>query len=195
MNLEEGKFAVSLARKVIENWVKNREVLEPKDYPKSFERKSGVFTTLHTYPSKDLRGCIGFPEPVFPLIKAIVQSAIEATQDPRFPPLGSEELNKIIVEVSVLTPPELIEVNKPEDYPKKIKIGKDGLIVRKGFHSGLLLPIVASQYGFDEGTFLRHTCLKAGLPANEWMERDTKIYKFQTEVFTEKKPRGEIVRE
>ena len=191
MNPSEGQSAVKIARQAVELWTREKQKLKPKDYPESFNEKRGVFVTLHTWPEKHLRGCIGFPGPVYPLIDALVEAAVSACQDPRFPPLQQEELDKITVEVSVLTKPELIEVSKPEDYPKHIRIGKDGLIVRKGFFSGLLLPQVATEWKFDSEEFLSQTCQKAGLPPDAWLEPGTRVYRFQSEIFSEKKP-GEV---
>ncbi len=188
MKQSEGLEAVKIARKAIELWVKEKKKFQPDKYPQPFREKRGVFVTLHTYPGKELRGCIGFPEPVYPLIKALVDAATEATEDPRFLPLAEKELNKIIVEVSILTKPELIKVKKPREYPKNIRIGKDGLIVRKGPFSGLLLPQVATEYGFNPEEFLSQTCLKAGLSPGDWLSDETKIYRFQSLVFSEKEP-------
>lgn len=188
MNQEEGRIAVGIARKTIELWVSSKERFRPDGYPKSFDEPCGVFVTIHTYPEKELRGCIGFPEPRFPLIKALVDAAIASTQDPRFPPLDTDELNGIIVEISVLTKPEPIGVKKPEEYPRKIGKGRDGLIVRKGFHSGLLLPQVATEHNMDEREFLMHTCLKAGLPPTAWMDKGVEIFRFRSDVFSESEP-------
>lgn len=188
MNESEGMVAVKIARQTIEAWVRSGEKYEPGDCPEVFEEKMGVFVTIHTYPEKDLRGCIGFVEPVFPLKKAIVEAAIAATHDPRFPELEAKELGKIIIEVSVLTKPEIIEVNDPKEYPKKIVIGRDGLIVKKGMNSGLLLPGVATEHKLDEESFLTHTCMKANLPSDAWLDKDTDVLRFHSQVFSEKKP-------
>ncbi|MEM5871630.1 MAG: TIGR00296 family protein [Candidatus Aenigmatarchaeota archaeon] len=195
MNLKDGEFAVKLARKAIEEWVKKGEKIDrPKNFDKKFLEKAGVFVTIHTYPEKLLRGCIGFPYPSFPLIDAIIEAAISSTQDPRFPPLDPSELNKIIVEVSILTPPKRIVVKKPEDYLKKIVIGRDGLIIKKGFNSGLLLPQVAIEYGWDVKTFLEHLCDKAFLPRDAWLSKDAQIFSFKAEIFGEREPSGKIER-
>ena len=86
---------------------------------------------------KELRGCIGYPYPTSPLVEAVIDSAINAaTQDPRFEPLTLKELSKVVFEVSVLTPPEPVEVKNPKEYVSKIKVGEDGLIVERGFYQG-----------------------------------------------------------
>jgi uncharacterized protein (TIGR00296 family) len=190
---EEGEFAVRTARETIENYVQ-RERDVSFDFPKSFEVKSGVFVTIDTFPGRELRGCIGYPEPFFPLKEALVKAAQEATRDPRFPPLSDRELNDIVVEVSLLTPPEEITVRRPREYLKEIVIGRDGLIARKGMFRGLLLPQVAVDWEWNAEEFLSNTCMKAGLTRDDWLNRDTRIYKFSAEVFGEESPRGEIER-
>lgn len=193
MNASHGEFAVKLARRALERWTTKSEMIRrPDKVSREFLEKSGVFTTLHTYPERELRGCIGFPTPVMPLVDAIIESAVSAAQDPRFPDLDKSELKKIIVEVSILTKPQTINAKKPEDYAKKIIIGRDGLIIRKGFHSGLLLPQVATEYGWDARTFLEHLCMKASLPADAWTSPGAEIFSFHSEIFSEKKPNGKI---
>jgi hypothetical protein len=195
MNQKEGEFAVRLARSSIEMWVEKRKTTPaPKDMPEEFRTMRGVFTTLNTWPEGELRGCIGYPYPVLPLVTAIIKSGIEATQDPRFPELETDEIDKVTVEVSILTEPDTINVKKPEDYPKKINIGEDGLIIKLGFSSGLLLPQVAVEYGWDVKTFLEHLCSKAGLEQDAWKSGKAEILKFQAEIFCEEEPRGNIKR-
>jgi uncharacterized protein (TIGR00296 family) len=195
MDLKQGEFAVKFARKVIESWTRNGKKLKrPKNIPKEFLEKSGVFTTLYTYPERGLRGCIGLPYPYNPLIDAIIESAISVTRDPRFPELSGRELGKIVVEVSILTKPEKIRVIKPEECLKKIKIGTDGLIIRNGVYSGLLLPQVPKEYGWDARTYLEHLCMKAMLPTGAWKYEGTEIFRFCSEIFGEKKPGGPIER-
>jgi len=141
-----------------------------------------------------LRGCIGLPYPIKRLDDAIVDSAISAaTQDPRFPPVELKEMDEIIVEVTVLTQPEKIVVKNRRDLPKHIEIGRHGLIIKRGAFSGLLLPQVAVEHGFDEEEFLVQTCFKAGLPPDAWLVDDTEVYRFEGQIFKEKTPRGEII--
>ena len=194
MNDEDGFEAVRIARSVIESWVSEGKRYRPERYPEIFNERRGVFVTLHTYPENNLRGCIGYPEPVMPLIDALIDAAISSTMDPRFEKVRPEELSRLIVEVSILTTPKLISVKDPREYPEKVKIGEDGLIVRKGFYSGLLLPQVATEHGFDAEEFLSQTCIKAGLLPDEWLKGGVDIYKFQAEIFREISPKGEIRR-
>ena len=189
LSLEDGKKLVKYARSVIEKHVKGEKIEDLEN----FEEKAGVFVTINLYPSHDLRGCIGIPEPVYPLRKAIKEYAVSACHDPRFPDLREEELDGIVIEVTVLTPPELMKC-EPTEYPKKIKIGRDGLMVEKGIYKGLLLPQVPVEYKWNEEEFLSQTCIKAGLPPDAWFDKDTKVYKFQGEIFAEKEPRGEIIK-
>ena len=193
LTLEEGTFAVKFARAVIENHLSGNELIV-ENCPEVFNEKRGCFCTLHTYPERELRGCIGIPEPILPLIKALEEAAISAaTKDPRFPPVTLEEMDYIVVEVSILTPPELIKVNHPREYLEKIKIGRDGLIIKYGMHSGLLLPQVPVEYGWDVEEYLAHLCLKAGLPPDMWLDENTKIYRFEAQIFEEVEPRGEVI--
>jgi hypothetical protein len=192
MNSNQGTFAVKLARKSIESWVLKGEKFARSKCAKSFLAKSGAFVTLYTYPERDLRGCIGFPEPVMPLADAIIEAAICASNDPRFPSLDRSELGRTVVEVSVLTPPGKISVKNPGEYPGRIKIGRDGLIIKKGACSGLLLPQVPVEYGWDAETYLRHLCEKACLPEGAWKDRGAELFCFRSEIFGEKTPNGAV---
>ena len=123
LSLDEGKKAVSFARKVIEEYVKGSSIPQ-FELSDSFSDNQGAFVTIHTFPKHDLRGCIGIPLPTMPLKEAIFEGAKSATRDPRFFPLEEKELDNIIIEVTILTKPELIEINKPEDYLSKIEIAR-----------------------------------------------------------------------
>jgi uncharacterized protein (TIGR00296 family) len=116
-----------------------------------------------------------------------------AFRDPRFPPLEIDELDKVMVEVSVLTLPQLIEVSDPKEYPAHIVIGRDGLLVEADWQRGLLLPQVAVEHGFDAVTFLEQTCLKAGLPKDAWRKGKVNVYAFQAQIFAEAEPNGEVI--
>lgn len=191
LSKEEGEKAVKFAREVIESYVRGKE-LKDEELGEKFREKSGAFVTILTYPDRDLRGCIGIPEPIYDLKTSIVESARSATRDPRFPPLKESELPKVIIEVTILTPPRLVEVKNPREYLEKIKVGRDGLIAEKGFYRGLLLPQVPVEWGWDVEEFLSQTCIKAGLPPDAWIDEDTKIYSFQGQIFAEKEPYGDV---
>lgn len=188
----EGETAVRLARKAIEECLKNGTKIEPDDLPNVFKEKRGVFVTLNKKKeSKELRGCIGRPYPVLPLGEAIILSAINAArEDPRFNPVRPEEIDELVIEVTVLTVPKRINA-KPRDLPDKIVIGRDGLIVSTGRNSGLLLPQVAVEHGFDCTEFLCQTSMKAGLMPDAWIN-GADVYSFEGQIFEEKKPGGEI---
>jgi len=191
----DGVFLVKTARKAVTEFLSNgnRMKLEP-DLEEKFSFNSGVFVTLNN--PDGLRGCIGFPMPEKKLSHAIIEGAIAAaTEDPRFPSVKTNELNDIVFEVTVLTPPVEIDVSDPMEYLEKIKVGRDGLIIRHSFSSGLLLPQVPVEYGWDVEEFLQHTCEKAGLSRDTWKNESVKIEKFEGIIFKEEIPNGAIVRE
>ena len=193
---EEGNLLVGLARKAVEKRLKDGKVIDPPNgLAKKLMKRCGVFVTLNSLRrgKRELRGCIGLPYPTHPLAHAVIASAIDAAmQDPRFPPVSFEELDRIVFEVSVLTPPELIEVETPRDYPSEVTVGRDGLIVEMSYHRGLLLPQVPVEWGWDGEEFLCQCCLKAGLSPDCWLIESTKLYRFQAIIFEEVSPRGEV---
>ena len=198
LSLEEGTFLVKLARKAVGHYLKTRKCIDvPEDLSEKLLQPCGVFVTINSIANgeKELRGCIGFPYPTSPLAQAVIDSAMNAaTQDPRFPPLSLDELEHVVFEVSVLTPPRLIETKDPREYLTKVKVGEDGLIVERGVYKGLLLPQVPIEWGWDAQEFLCQCCNKAGLVADYWLRPGTKIYKFQAIIFEEEAPGGSIKR-
>ena len=194
LSLEQGKKLVKLARQAISSHIDKKTLSVDEDVKKEFSMLSGVFVTLEE--KGLLRGCIGIVESVYPPYQAVASAAVSAAfSDPRFVPLSKEELNRITISVSVLTSPGVINVESPDDYLKEIEVGKDGLLVKQGVNSGLLLPIVAVEQKWDVLTLLEQTCVKAGLASDSWKELDScKVYKFQTEAFSEEAPDGEIVK-
>lgn len=189
----DGEILVKTARKVVTEYLTTHKKLKLDDnIQTAYSYESGVFVTIND-PS-GLRGCIGYPLPDKKLFNALTDAAISAaTEDPRFPPVKLSEIDKIIFEVSVLTPPIEIQVEDPLDYPKKIKVGKDGLIIKAGFNSGLLLPQVPIEYGWTEEQFLSHTCEKAGLSRDFWKNKEAQVLKFEGIVFKEETPNGKVV--
>jgi len=180
-NREQKKKLLEIARKAIEYYLKTGkriEVNQPDDPVLS--KNMGAFVTLHKY--GQLRGCIGNLIGEKPLYLTVIDMAIEsAVDDPRFPPLKLEELKDIEIEISVLSPLEKI------DDPKDIILGKHGVLIRKGFRSGVFLPQVAEETGWSKEEFLSYLCShKAGLPPYAWKEKDTELYIFTAEVFSEK---------
>ncbi|MFH1248710.1 MAG: TIGR00296 family protein [archaeon] len=189
LTVKQGSVLMSAAR----NAIKKSFDSDYNKYLSEFNEKLGVFVTILEYPSLDLRGCIGFPYPEIELGKAVIQGAKAAAfSDPRFPPLQKNEINKMVIEISILSEPKEIKCKK-EELANNVKIGRDGLIVRFGGFSGLLLPQVPIEWKWDSQQFLRQTCIKAGLPAETWKKEACKFFKFQAQIFSEKSPNGKVI--
>ncbi len=197
ISLEDGIFLVKLARRAVEEKiVNNKEVKPPPNTPEYMYRPGMVFTTIERIVGPDkyeLRGCIGFLQPVYSLVESTIKSAIDAAlNDPRFPPMTSDELDKVVFEVTILSIPEEIDVRDRWDVVQHIVIGRDGLVVEKGWFKGTLLPVVPIEYCWDEETFLAETCIKAGLNPDCWLDGKVKIYRYEGRAFKEKEPNGDI---
>ncbi len=196
---EQGKFLVRLARKTVDDYVTQKRKPEtPEDTSEQLRLKSGVFVTLNSITGNQvsLRGCIGRPYPTQPLVEATIDSSVDsAVNDPRFPAVTTKELDTIIIDLSVLTPPKTIEYSNPEDLLNLVKVGRDGLIAIRGKQRGLLLPQVPVDWNWNTLEFIKHTCSKAGLPENAWKDPKTEFMSFQAEIFGEETPRGNIVRD
>jgi uncharacterized protein (TIGR00296 family) len=195
----DGEAAVRLARSAIETGFDlppGTDIATPfrtVPLPKVLDEPRGVFVTLRRHPSNDLRGCIGFPLPVYPLRAAIPRAAwAAAVDDPRFPPVRRPELARITLEVSILTVPEPIEAEPRSELPHHIVVGRHGLIVARRGASGLLLPQVGSEFGWNAVEFLEATCEKAGLPTDAWRRPETTIRRFEAERFEELSPGGPV---
>lgn len=175
----EGRELLRLARSALESWVRHGRKPDASGPLKGvLARELGSFVSLHTREG-DLRGCIGHMLPGGPLGREIVDLAIAAgTHDPRFDPVSSGELTSLVYEISVLSPMEVVEATD-------VRPGKHGLLMRRGNRSGVLLPQVATEHGWDRETFLTHTCMKAGLPPDAWRDPATEIRVFTAQVFTE----------
>jgi len=171
---------LSLARRSIESYLGNREPMLPAiDSGSALNRPLGAFVTLHK--KGELRGCIGTFHPGGPLYQVVAQMAGQAAfSDYRFAPVQNEELKKIDIEISVLTPMRRIS------DPREIVVGRDGVYIKKGAYSGVLLPQVPIEQGWGRDEFLDHACLKAGLTASSWKDKDTEIFVFQAEIFGER---------
>ena len=190
---EDGENATKMARRAIEEYIDIKLIVK-NSYGGKFVEKRGVFTTL-TDSSGKLRGCIGFPEPIFPLGEAVIKSAISAaSSDPRFPPVTKEEMDDMTVEVSMLSKPVALAVRNRKDLPSMIAVGRDGLIAERDSFSGLLLPQVAVEEKMDQKAFLKAVCWKAGMEPDCWKDDDTSISTFNAEVFYEVEPRGPVFR-
>jgi len=190
---DDGQVLVKMARNAVTEYLQNNTRINNKEFNSRFNIDSGIFVTITK--ENSLRGCIGYPLPIKKLSNAVIDSAIAAaTEDPRFSPINPNELNNLIFEITVLTPPIEINVEKYEDYLSIIKVGRDGLIVENKQCSGLLLPQVPKEYGWDIEEFLAHTSEKAGLEKNAWKDQDTKVSRFEGIIFKEESPNGKIVR-
>jgi len=177
LTAEDKGQLLRLARSAVEEFVARGAVIEDRTGNPKFLPPKGVFVTLKK--RGELRGCIGFIEPVAPLSRALIQAAIyAATEDPRFPPVGTAELKALEFEVSVLTP--LKEIANPA----QLQVGRHGLVISRGGQRGLLLPQVPVENGWDRETFLREGCLKAGLPPDAW-KKGAKMEVFEAIVFHE----------
>ena len=202
LELEEGVAAVRLARQALEATfhphpgAESAAEVEGTRLPRVFDEPRGAFVTLKRHPSGMLRGCIGYPLPVLPLRAALVRAAVSAAlEDYRFRPVTPPELPRISIEVSVLTPPVPLKFSTPEEAVRTVKVGRDGLIVDGLGSSGLLLPQVAPEEGWDAQQLLDGTCEKAGLPPDSWKDPRVHLRRFEAEVFRELAPGGEVVRE
>jgi len=180
MNLtqQEEDLLLKIARKSIEAGLTGSELPAPEIASDTLKEKMGAFVTLKK--QGQLRGCIGVIEgrkPLYETVEEMAQAA--AFRDPRFRPVREDELKDLDIEISALTP-----LKRTHDVDE-IEVGRHGLYVVKGFHSGLLLPQVATEYNWDRITFLRETCNKAGLPGDAWKDPDTQIFIFSATVFGE----------
>jgi len=174
----EKEFLLQNARRSIEAAVRRKGAALPEKIPQPLMELCGAFVTLHK--GGELRGCIGYIEGLKPLIETIWDAAEKAAlEDYRFMPVKPEELHEIEIEISVLSPLKTIQ------KISEIEIGKHGLIVELGPNRGLLLPQVATEYGWDKETFLNQTAQKAGLHANAWKDPEVKIFIFSAEIFNE----------
>lgn len=173
---QEKKTLHHIAKTVIENRARGKAVQEFTVDSSTLKENRGAFVTINK--KGQLRGCIGYIEGHGPLYKTIEEMAEAAAfRDPRFIPVTEKEIPDLDIEISVLTPlKKITDVNE-------IEVGKHGIYIKKGWYSGLLLPQVATEYGWDRQTFLEHTCLKAGLPTHAWKDKGTEIYIFSADIF------------
>jgi AmmeMemoRadiSam system protein A len=180
MNLtkQEKDLLLKIARNSIEAGLAGRKMPPPETESIALRERMGAFVTLKK--QGRLRGCIGFVEgrrPLYETVEEMAQAA--AFRDPRFRPVREDELKSLDIEISALTP--LKRIHDADE----IEVGRHGIYLVKGFHSGLLLPQVATEYNWDRTTFLEETCSKAGLPKDAWRDTDTQIFIFSATVFSE----------
>ncbi|OGC08997.1 hypothetical protein A2V82_02500 [candidate division KSB1 bacterium RBG_16_48_16] len=178
LSREEQIDLLRIARVTIRQAVQGKKPFAYERENKLYRQKRGAFVSLHI--QSELRGCIGYVAPIKPLLETIIEMAeAAALRDPRFNPVSRKEVEKLEIEISVLSPLTLI--SDTDD----IIVGRHGLMIEKGHNSGLLLPQVATTYNWNRETFLDHTCLKAGLAKFAWREKDTRIHIFTAQIFSE----------
>ncbi len=180
MNLtdEEKLELLRIARQSITSVVNGRELPEVEPKTENLKTPCGAFVTITI--NDNLRGCIGYVEPIKSLAETVNEVAAKsALEDPRFPPVEPNEVDKLEIEISVLSP---LEIVKSVD---EIKVGEHGIMIKRGWRRGLLLPQVAIEHNLTREEFLEHTCLKAGLYPDCWKEKETEIYIFTAIIFKE----------
>ena len=178
LNTREQQALLAIARQAIVHGVQTgQEYIEPRE-EKVLNQRNGCFVTIKQ--NGQLRGCIGNFQSELPLFKEVAQMAqASAAKDPRFYPLKENDLDNFTLEISVLSP-----LQKIEDIDE-IEVGKHGIYIEKSFYRGVLLPQVALEHNWDRLTFLKQTCIKAGLPTDAWKADDAEIYVFSAQVFAE----------
>jgi uncharacterized protein (TIGR00296 family) len=190
MNYDDGITAVRVARNTITHEVTGKYLSIP--FGLRNDGPSGVFVTINEFPSLRLRGCIGYIEPVYALSKALIFAARSACHDPRFRDLSESELNDIVVEVTILTPPKIIAVKDKQDLLNAIKIGRDGLVLEYKGRKGVFLPQVPVEWEWDVTEYLENLCMKSGVTKDKWKEKDCHISAFEGRIFKETTPNGEV---
>lgn len=191
MTGEEGKIGLELARKSLESTLWEGKPLEvPEGLPEIFYREGAAFVTLNLKESGRLRGCIGSLLAHRPLAEDIVKNAVSAaTADPRFPTVTKSELEKVTLELSVLTHPKPFPYETPEELLARITPGEDGVIIKKGPYQATFLPSVWEQIP-EKSDFFRHLCAKAGLPGDFYLTGALEVYTYRAEIFHEEEAHG-----
>ena len=176
LSSDDQQRLLQLARRCLEARVR-REPSPSAERGAGLDSRMGAFVSIHC--NGELRGCLGRLEADRPIAENVAHlAAVVSDSDPRFPAIRPSELPAVDVEISALTPEEEIaDINQ-------IEVGRHGLIIEQGHRRGLLLPQVATEYGWDRETFLDHTCIKAGLPPNAW-RTGARIFIFEAQVFSE----------
>jgi len=189
LSQEQGHLLVKLARQtLLHHFAKqtpqdeidrlNDELADP-----CFSQACGTFVTLTI--DGQLRGCIGNLTSSEPLVSGIRRNAINAAfHDPRFPPLSAPELDRVAIEISILSSPRPLSYQDAADLLKKLRPNIDGVIIRKGFASATFLPQVWQQLPQPQD-FLKHLCMKAGLPADVWQRSQLEVETYQVQYFEE----------
>ncbi|MBR9682536.1 MAG: TIGR00296 family protein [Candidatus Aenigmarchaeota archaeon] len=180
-------FMLKLVKDVIQTWVKTKKPIVVGEYPEELNKERGVFISIYktTGGFKHLRSTVGHAFPTKSVIRALVDYSIMSCKDASFTYLKPEDLDGIQIKISIAGEPELIDIRSPRDYLSRIQIGKDGLVLRKGIMTGDILPEIPVGNSWDVEKYLKHLCVKTGLASNAWTNLSAKIYKFDTETFSE----------
>jgi len=188
LSVEDGALLLQLARETILHELGKEndtsETLKIRLSDMAIKENRGTFVSLHK--KGDLRGCIGNIEPSKTIYDGIKDNAKHAAfKDPRFKPLSYDELRETTIDVSILTQPQLLDYNDPNDLIEKLRPGIDGVVIEKKNHRATFLPQVWDQLK-DPKLFLAHLCMKAGLSSEEWKSGDLKVSTYQVQLFEEK---------
>lgn len=158
-----------------------------------FSESRGIMVTIEHYPTRTTRGRIGIVESALPLSKSLVEAAVSAAiDDPGYVPVSHHELDDITVSVSILSKPERLKGRTQESIKRQVKVGRDGLMIRYGYHEGILLPIAPIEQRWNKEQFLDNLCISAGLPLHVWKTQEAVLYRFGAQLFRELSPRGPI---
>ncbi|HIE34219.1 MAG TPA: TIGR00296 family protein [Candidatus Altiarchaeales archaeon] len=190
----EGKFLVKYARNIIENYFRGADAKVSEKKKELLSMSKGIYVVFRGFPKGYLRGSAGYPEAVLPLGEAIRELTIKAaTMDRRYHPIKSDELGSVIIEVSILSKPEKLDMSS-KDYLNKIRIGRDGLIVEYGGLKSVMLPQFPLEQQWSVKELLSLTCLKAGIEPDVCSSAETNLYRFYAAIFSEVEPRGKIIK-
>jgi len=192
-SIDEGEKLVIAARKIVIEFVSSAKFdrTAVAKHTRKFADKQGVFVRIEHWPTRTPRGSMGFVHPRIGIGNALIEAAIGAAEDKDFVPISHREIDHIVVEVDVLSDPVELKGSAASRL-KQVKSGRDGIIATYGFHTGIVLPIEASENDWKNEDILRHACMKAGLGADSWKRDDVKIHKFTSQVFRELSPDGSI---
>ncbi|MCL2712413.1 MAG: TIGR00296 family protein [Methanomassiliicoccaceae archaeon] len=191
LSTNDGIVAVKTARCVITQEVTKERTAYMMHFP--YTEKCGVFVTINKFPSLNLRGCIGFIEPLYELPYALEHAARSACHDPRFQSLKKSELDNVVVEVTILTRPERIIVKEKKELLNEIIIGKHGLLLEYKDRRSVFLPQVPEEWNWNVTEYLENLCMKAGISKDKWKDDECEISSFEGRIFKETTPSGDII--
>lgn len=201
LTIEEATCLLELARRIVTESVSDETREEEKVAFQELREKRGIFVCVREFEKSSKRAgkiiiSSGYPLPIFPIVEAVKNASLNISIHILRSSLReiSEFLKDVVFELTILTVPEKILVEQPIGYPKEIEIGRDGLVVQRNFYTGVILPQVAIEKRWNAIEFLSECCMEAKLPADAWLEKETSVYKFQTNVYVELEPSGKAVK-